>query len=67
MHDRQSDNSIIPTDDQISSIIRENKYTNVLRTDLELLDEPINNRFLNGAVNNLKLAAEDILKVILIP
>jgi hypothetical protein len=62
MHDRQSDNSIIPTDDQISSIIRENKYTNVLRTDLELLDEPINNRSLNGAVNNLKLAAEGYIK-----
>jgi hypothetical protein len=33
-----------------------------LRTDLELLDRPINSQPLNDAVNNLKLAAEGYIK-----
>jgi hypothetical protein len=57
MHSPEIDFRIRPTDDQISSIIRKNKYTNVLRTDLALFDKPINNQFLSLAVNDLKQAA----------
>jgi hypothetical protein len=45
------------SDEQISSLIRKNKYTERLRTDLTLLDEPINNEHLAGAIENLKQAA----------
>ena len=63
MHDRHSlDIRIKPTDDEISSIIRENKYTDVLRTDLGLLDYPINNQPLSRAVNDLKQAAKEYIE-----
>lgn len=62
MHSPEIDYRIRPTDDQISSIIKKNKYTNVLRTDLELLDRPINNKDLSGAVDNLKLAAKGYIE-----
>jgi len=54
---------IQPSDEQISSSIRKNEYTERLRTDLTLLDEPINNEHLAGAVENLK-QARGTLKVI---
>jgi hypothetical protein len=58
----QGDFRIKPTDDQISSIIRKNKYTDLLRTDLALFNEPINNQSLSDAVNNLKLAAKGYIE-----
>jgi hypothetical protein len=62
MHSPQDGFRIKPTDDQISSIIRKNNYTNLLRTDLELLDQPIKNQPLSDAVNTLKLAAKGYIE-----
>jgi hypothetical protein len=62
MHSPKIDFRIRPTNDQISLLIRENKYTDILRTDLALLDIPIDNQSLSDAVNNLKLDAEGYIE-----
>jgi hypothetical protein len=61
MHDHHP-YRVQPSDEQISSLIRKNKYTERLRTDLTLLDEPINNEHLAGAIENLKHAARGYIE-----
>lgn len=50
-----------PSDDQISTIIEQNKYTSKLMIELPLLEDPSNNQILGSAVENVKLAAKGFI------
>lgn len=62
IHDSNYEYRVQPTDEQISSAIEKNKYTNKLTIELPSLDEPRNNHELGSAIENLKLAAQGFVE-----
>jgi hypothetical protein len=62
VHDLQRKYRASPSEEQVSLIIEKNKYTDKLRTELHLGDEPINNQSLSNAIENLKLAAQGLIE-----